>query len=166
MSKETLSPKQKAFVRFYIETANASEAYRRAYNAGNMGANAIHVAACKLLKHPKVTIMKQALDEKANLETLLTLEQHMSELKTLREMAKTNGQMSAAIKAEELRGKLRRFYVEQVEHGTAHEFDGMSIDELRAYVAEESKALGLSPEQIPTKSSRRPTNGGGNGTRH
>jgi hypothetical protein len=60
---------------------------------------------------------------------------HQSELKTLREMAKVSGQISAAIRAEELRGKLRRFYVEQVEHGDAHEFNQMTDDELRRYVA-------------------------------
>ena len=33
---DKLTPKQEAFVLAYIETGNASEAYRRAYNAENM----------------------------------------------------------------------------------------------------------------------------------
>jgi hypothetical protein len=48
-----------------------------------------------------------------------------------------------AVKAEELRGKLRRFYVDQAEHGSAHEFDQMSDDELRQYILEEARALGI-----------------------
>jgi hypothetical protein len=58
-------------------------------------------------------------------------------------MAKASGQLSAAIRAEELRGKLQRFYVDQVETGGAHEFDQMTEDELRQYIVEEAKALGL-----------------------
>jgi hypothetical protein len=55
--------------------------------------------------------LRRAFDKKANQHTLLTIDEHMEELKTLRNMAKETGQMSAAIKAEELRGKLRRFYI-------------------------------------------------------
>ena len=42
--------------------------------------------------------------------------------------------MSAAIRAEELCGQLRRFYVKQIETGDAGEFSRMSDEELRAYV--------------------------------
>jgi hypothetical protein len=41
---------------------------------------------------------------------------------------------SAAIRAEELRGQLRRFYVKQVESGDVGDFSRMSTEELRAYV--------------------------------
>jgi hypothetical protein len=58
-------------------------------------------------------------------------------------MAKAADQFGAAIKAEELRGRLRRFYVDQVEHGAAHEFDHMSNSELRQWIAAETRALGL-----------------------
>jgi hypothetical protein len=81
---------------------------------------------------------------------MLTIEQHMSELRTLREKAKVSGQISAAIKAEELRGKLRGFYVEQHEHSDAQAFDQMSIDELRQLIVEESRAL-----KIPIRVERR-----------
>jgi hypothetical protein len=48
--------------------------------------------------------------------------------------APPRGQTSAAIRAEELRGQLQRFYVKQVETGDAGEFSRMSDEELRAYV--------------------------------
>jgi phage terminase small subunit len=54
MSKLTV--KQEAFAKAYIETGNASEAYRRAYNAKNFSENALAVQASKTLKHPKVAL--------------------------------------------------------------------------------------------------------------
>jgi hypothetical protein len=45
----------------------------------------------------------------------LTLEAHMEKLRELRDKADERGQTSAAIRAEELRGQLNRFYVKQVE---------------------------------------------------
>jgi hypothetical protein len=55
-------------------------------------------------------------------------------MEMLRDRADQRGQTSAAIRAEELRGQLRRFYVKQVETGDAGEFDRMSTEELRAFV--------------------------------
>lgn len=54
MSKLTV--KQEAFAKAYIETGNASEAYRRSYNAKNYSENALAVQASKMLKHPKVVL--------------------------------------------------------------------------------------------------------------
>jgi hypothetical protein len=52
----------------------------------------------------------------------------------LQDKADQRGQTSAAIRAEELRGQLRRFYVKQVESGDVGDFTRMSDEELRAYV--------------------------------
>lgn len=50
-----LTPKQEAFAQAYIETGNASEAYRRAYEVSSTTkANTIEKRACELLKHGKV----------------------------------------------------------------------------------------------------------------
>lgn len=106
---------QEAFCLAYIETGNASEAYRRSYGAENYTENALNVQASKMLKHPKIVLRLGELQQVAEDRALLTLEEHMAELQTLREMAKQNAQLSAAIKAEELRGKLRRFYVDRTE---------------------------------------------------
>ena len=60
MTKEKelkLTIKQEAFARAYVETGNASEAYRRAYNAENMKQESIAVRACELLAHSKVSVM-------------------------------------------------------------------------------------------------------------
>ena len=141
MAKDNLTLKQEAFVLAYLETGNASEAYRRAYDAEDMDAQAIAVEAHKLRKHPKIANRLNGLQEKAETKAILSLEDHMTELLNLRELAKQNGQVSAAIKAEELRGKLRRFYVEQHEHGEAGDFSKLSDDEMRSLLAQEAQAL-------------------------
>ncbi len=50
-----LTPKQEAFACAYVETGNASEAYRRAYDvAPDCKPNTVEKRACELLKNGKV----------------------------------------------------------------------------------------------------------------
>lgn len=51
----TLTQKQENFCLAYVELGNASEAYRRAYNATKMKSNTVEKRACELLKDGKVT---------------------------------------------------------------------------------------------------------------
>lgn len=51
-----LTPKQEAFALAYVETGNASEAYRRSYNAGKMKPAVIAVKASELLAHGNVAV--------------------------------------------------------------------------------------------------------------
>ena len=53
MSKLTL--KQEGFCMSYIETSNASEAYRLNYDASKMSDKSVHKTASVLLNNPKVT---------------------------------------------------------------------------------------------------------------
>ena len=132
---DKLTPKQEAFVLAYLKTGNASEAYRQAYDAEAMADNVIHVKACELLKNGKVAVRLAGLHSKAEVKALLSLEDHMDELRQLRDLAKTEKQISAAISAEVKRGELRKFYVKQIETGLPGEFEQMSDDELREFVA-------------------------------
>ena len=65
-----LTPKQEAFALAYVETGNASEAYRRAYDAENMKPAVIAVKASELLKNGKVAVkvaeVRQAAAERTN----------------------------------------------------------------------------------------------------
>ena len=53
--------KQQRFAQEYAACSNASEAYRHAYDAENMSAETIRVAACRLMKNDNVTLMVQEL---------------------------------------------------------------------------------------------------------
>lgn len=113
----TLKPKEESFVLAYLKTSNASEAYRQSHPAAKRWkASTVHEKASRLLATGKVQARLSELQSRTEVQALLSLEEHMAELQTLREMAKSVAQFSAAIKAEELRGKLRRFYVELNEH--------------------------------------------------
>src|SRR5262245_15777282 len=51
-----LTPKQTAFAHAYLETGNASEAYRRAYNTTGMKPETLKVKACELLRNGNVAV--------------------------------------------------------------------------------------------------------------
>lgn len=61
----SLTVKQEAFVKAFMETGNASQAYRTAYNAENMKDSAIHVSASQLLRNPKVALRLEQARENA-----------------------------------------------------------------------------------------------------
>ena len=56
-----LTPKQEAFCQAHIETGNASEAYRRAYNAENMKPETVHRTAKEMLDNPKISARLEEL---------------------------------------------------------------------------------------------------------
>lgn len=108
-----LTQKQENFCLAYIETGNASEAYRKAYNAAKTSEKSVWESASKMLDNPKVISRLEALREQAARRALLTLERHLEELATLRDEARAEGRYSAAIAAEIARGKAAGLYVEQ-----------------------------------------------------
>lgn len=57
-----LTPKQEKFCQEYIRCGNASEAYRRAYDAKNMKPETINVKAVELLKNGKVSVRLSELN--------------------------------------------------------------------------------------------------------
>jgi phage terminase small subunit len=63
MPERPLTPKMERFAIEYVATGNASEAYRRAYDAENMLPTTIHVQASLLLDNDKVA--KRVNEEKA-----------------------------------------------------------------------------------------------------
>jgi hypothetical protein len=68
--------KQARFAELLAEGLTNAEAYRRAYGAENMKASTIHVEACKLAQHPKVSKRVDAiLAEKRGRNSMLTEKQ-------------------------------------------------------------------------------------------
>jgi hypothetical protein len=93
-------------------TGNASDAYRKAYNAERMSANAVGVAASELQKNPKITLRLTNLRAEVRKKSGITLEEHMKALGTLRNLSSQAKQYSAAITAEIARGKVSGLYVD------------------------------------------------------
>jgi phage terminase small subunit len=61
MSDQPLTPKQEKFCRLYIETGNASEAYRRSYDASRMASATINRKATELVAHGTITARLEEL---------------------------------------------------------------------------------------------------------
>ena len=76
----SLTPKQEAFVHAYIETGNASEAYRRAYNAADMSQDAVKVEASRLLDHPYVALTIDSLQAEHRKRHEITVDRILAEL--------------------------------------------------------------------------------------
>lgn len=117
----TLTPKQEAFAQAYLETSNACEAYRRAYNAKNMSQNALGVEACRLLSSPKVALrlseLQQMSAERHNITIDRLTEMTMKAYDEAQRIAPSTGQMqtSSMIKAAEFLGKLHGLVVDKSE---------------------------------------------------
>lgn len=107
MSK--LTPKQEAFCLAYLETGNASEAYRRAYDAGGMGSNAIGVEAFKLLENPKIANRLSELRAPIIAKAQLTVEDLIVELEEARRLAMDTEAPAPAVSATMGKAKLLGF---------------------------------------------------------
>jgi phage terminase small subunit len=102
------------FVQEIAKGASGRDAYKTAGFAVSSD-NVADVNASRLLRDAKVQARLQELQQMAQARALLTLEDHIEQLKVLREQAKTNNQVSAAIAAEVKRGELMGYYIERRE---------------------------------------------------
>lgn len=106
MSNLTL--KQEAFCQAYIETGNASEAYRMAYQAEGMKPEVVNVKAAELLKNGKVSVRVDELKEEHRNRHNLTVDDLIRELEEARQAAlgADTPQSSAAVGATMGKAKL------------------------------------------------------------
>lgn len=96
-----VTEQQEKFCRVFVETGNASEAYRQAYNAKNMGANTIAARASEMLNKSNITVRLQQLREvhqKRHAITVDTLLEKLNKVYTVALGADTP-QSSAAVQA-------------------------------------------------------------------
>lgn len=70
-----LTLKQEKFSQEYIQCGNASEAYRRAYNAKNMKPEVINVKAIELLKNGNISVRLQELNAKIKSKAIASAEE-------------------------------------------------------------------------------------------
>lgn len=94
-----LTPKQEAFCQAYVETGNASEAYRRAYpRAKNWKPETVHKRASELLANGEVLGRLKALQAELAKRNLWTREQSVMTLIQVIENAGRNSDIIAAVK--------------------------------------------------------------------
>lgn len=83
MKTSKLTIKQENFCNYYVECGNASEAYRRAYNAGKMTDKQVWEESSKLLNNPKVTQRVEELKSELSSMANVTKERIINELANL-----------------------------------------------------------------------------------
>jgi len=146
-----LSPSEELFAQGVAKGLNQTNA---AVEAG-YAATSAHVMGSKLIRRPKIAARIKQLQQSglANIETARAA--HLTELLVLRDAAKEKGQLAAAIKAEELRGKVLGLYVEHVvtaglgldgvngKGASLKGLDAANIAELRKAIADGLSRLGM-----------------------
>jgi phage terminase small subunit len=149
-----LTPKQENFCLAYVETGNASEAYRRVYSVENMKPESVNRKAKELIDDGKVTARIEELRASAREAAKLTLEKHLRDLMKLRDEAQAQGQLSAAINAEIARGKAAGLYVLKAEVQGQIITPASILAELRAREGDRGYSIAppasLSPCGIPS----------------
>jgi phage terminase small subunit len=113
-----LTPKQEAFALAYVETGNASEAYRRSYSAGNMKPAVIAVKASELLANGKVAVRVAEIQAEAAERNAMTVDDLLRELEEARVAASSSEkpQAAAMVAATMGKAKLLGFLTDKVEH--------------------------------------------------
>ena len=116
MEPVKLTAKQEAFCLAYLETGNASKAYRQVYKSDRMKSTTIARKAHHLMENGKIGARLDELRAPVRERAQLTLESHLQRLKDLSEAAECKGQFAAAIAAETNRGRAAGLYVERVDN--------------------------------------------------
>jgi phage terminase small subunit len=75
-----LTVKQENFCLAYMETGNASEAYRRAYNAENMKPESVNRKAKEVMDNVKIAARLSTLQERLAQKSILTIERLTNDL--------------------------------------------------------------------------------------
>ena len=110
----TLTPKQENFCLSYLETGNATEAYRRSYDAEKMLPATINRSAKALMDHDKITARINFLREPAIIKARCTFEEHLDRLEDLSRKEESEGNYASDITAEISRGKAAGHYTEKM----------------------------------------------------
>ena len=86
-----LTEKQEAFCRAFVETGNASEAYRRSYDAKNMAQNTIAVKASEMLSKDNISVRLQQLREVHQKRHAITVDTLLEKLNKVYDAAMDTG---------------------------------------------------------------------------
>ncbi|MGY6271019.1 terminase small subunit [Achromobacter denitrificans] len=94
-----LTPKQEAFCIAYVETGNASEAYRKAYDAAQMKAASVNRKAKELLDNGKITARVAELQESIRSAHDVSVTSLLQELEDARQVARRKDHPTAMVQA-------------------------------------------------------------------
>lgn len=134
-----MTPKQEQFARLYVETGNASEAYRQAYNTDNMKPETVTNEAYKLLQAPDISAMVDDLKAEARQRHAVTVDDLLHELEQARAAALTAStpQSSAAVSATMGKAKMLGLLVDKAEIKAETEISQVKQEERKCPLSQE-----------------------------
>lgn len=103
---QRLTIKQENFCLAYVETGNASEAYRRAYDTEDMLPATINRQSVQLLENCKITARISELRSTVMERHKITVDDLLAELDEAREMGRTTGKAAPMVAATMGKAKL------------------------------------------------------------
>ena len=115
MDKIKLTPKQEKFCQVYIETGNASEAYRQAYNTAKMKPETVNRTAKQLLDNRKIAARLDELRALHQKRHEITVDDLVKELEEARKLAFETDKAAAAVSATMGKAKLLGLVVDKQE---------------------------------------------------
>lgn len=136
MLKKNLTHKQGRFARLVAAGSTFADAYREAYDCKTDKLESVYQMASRVMGNVKVTSRVDELRQSAAESEGITVESSLQELDRLKRKAAEGKNFGAAVRTEELRGKLAGLYVEK------HEDIGqqMSDEELASSIADAGTA--------------------------
>ena len=114
MAKLTL--KQEAFCQAYIETGNASEAYRKAFDASRMKPETVNRSAFDLLQNPKITARLEEIRAEHAKRHEITVDTLLDELEEARQLARDTINPAAMVAATMGKSKITGFDKKVLQH--------------------------------------------------
>lgn len=131
-----LTAKQEKFCQNIAKGMNQSEAYRNAFNISKAKQESVHTLASRLLKKVEVKSRLSELKQQTTEGIKYTVEdsfRKLSEIQALalarkRKFGIADPDLTNAIKAEELKGKLKGLYVEKREISGGLDLTPFKID--------------------------------------
>ncbi len=109
-----LTPKQEAFAQAIVSGMSQADAYRKAYDAGNMKPATVQSKASILMADGKVRARVEELRRPVVEKVQYGLEQAMAEADRAVSLAEEKGQVGAMVAAIQLRAKLNGLLVDKV----------------------------------------------------
>jgi len=139
-----LTPKQEKFALEYVKLGNASKAYRVAYNASKMNSNTIARKAQELLKHPKVSIYIDKLQEEIREKSKIDIERVIQEIAKvaffdIRELFNEDGSLKSVKEVDEKTAKA----ISEITSNIAKSEDNEITEVVKYKMHDKTKALDM-----------------------
>ena len=130
----------KCLLNYFANGRKKTQAYRDSYDCSNMSDNSIYVEASRFFSNPKISLwldyyhnnIAENIKDKLNYDEL----KHFEELDTMKEIAlsckdkEKNPNVSVALKAVELKGKLAGLYSDKDDNTDSNNFTLMGTIQL------------------------------------